>query len=187
MDDLGVDPLMDHADAVAILQRILVALPYRRGVAPIRGIQAQHIGRVSHPDAQHVFHGGRKLRVEIEIRTLGAIEKLEIPKQGNAGPNVFDEKKFAPSGMTDDDVRGEPFALQSFAQPGDSKAAQDPAVEIVHIGLRPRQYWSREIFEHANARDLLIAALGNKHDAMSGIQQVPHDMNLLSGKVLMDE
>src|SRR6266446_362572 len=109
MDALGVDPLMDHADAVAVLRRILVALPARRGVTPIRCIQAQHIGRVAYPDAHGVIKGGGKLRVEVEIRTARAIEKLEITKQRNAWPNVLHEKKFAPSGMTDDDVGRKSF------------------------------------------------------------------------------
>ncbi len=187
MDALGVDSLVNHADAVVILHRILIALPFCRGVAPIGSIQTQHVSRVPYPDAQGVFHGDRKFRIKIEIGARRAIEKLEITKQGNAGPNVLDEQKFAPAGMPDDDVGGKPFLLQAFAQPGDGEAVHDPAIQIVHIGLRPRQDRGREIFEHANAGDLVIAALGNKYDGMSSILEVPYDMRILSRKVLMDE
>ncbi len=118
---------------------------------------------------------------------MRSIEKLEISKQWNARPNVFDKNKLAPSGMTNDDVGDKPFPLQPFAQPGDSETVHDRDIDFVHVGLRRRQNWGRLIFEDANALDLLIVALGNKDDGMSTFLEVPDDMCMLSRKVLMDE
>ena len=89
--------------------------------------------------------------------------------------------------MTDDDVGSEPFPSQAFAQPSNSEAVHDRAIDLVHVGLRRGQDRCREIFEHANAGDLVIPALRNEHDGMPSFLEVPHDVNMLAGKVLMDE
>jgi hypothetical protein len=58
---------------------------------------------------------------------------------------------------------------------------------IVDVGLRRERDRARQVFEHADALDLAIAALGDKHDGMSSIPEVLHEMKVLSGKGLVNE
>src|ERR1043166_3685393 len=54
MHEIGVDPLVDDADARLVDLRVLRALPFGRGLAPIRRIEAQQVDRVAGPEARRL-------------------------------------------------------------------------------------------------------------------------------------
>ena len=96
-------------------------------------------------------------------------------------------KRSSPHPVPDDNVGVKSLLLQAFAQPGDSEAVHRPALQIVDVGLQRERHRGRQVFEHADALDLAVAALGDEQDGMSGIPQVLHEMKVLSGRGLVDE
>jgi hypothetical protein len=127
---------MHDMESAPIALRILTALPLGRGLAAIGRVEAEQVDCVARPQP----HGGVRLRrefaVEVDIRSAGPIEELEISQQGSSRPDILDVKDFAPSIVTNHDVGNEPVTVEPLAQPRHREPVGHAIVQLAHIGVR---------------------------------------------------
>ena len=166
---------------------ILRPLPFGWGLAPIRRVEAQQVDRVAHADARRLDGCRRELGVEIEIGARDTIEEFEIAEQWHVRPHILDEQHLAPAAMADHDVGGEPLAFQSLANTRHGKAVHDPHLDFLQVERDRAGRRQRQIFENADAGQLAAAALGQKHNIVAGLLQMPRQMQVLPREILMDE
>jgi hypothetical protein len=166
---------------------VLGALPFGRGLPPIRRIEAQQVDRVAHPDARRIIGGRRKLGIEIHVGAGDAIKKLEIAEERHRRPDILDKQHLAPAAVTDHHIRGEALALQPLAKPGHRKAVHHRHFHLLQVRRDRARRRQRQVFEKADARDLTAAALRDKDHVVAGFPEVPHQVNVLTRKKLMDE
>ena len=100
----GVDSVVDHVDAVAVLGRKLVTLPGGRAEAAVAGGEVAQDGGIAHASSEG---GAAGFFVGVGWEFAAAMEPLEVAEELGARKEVLHEKGRSRSGMAVDDVRDE--------------------------------------------------------------------------------
>jgi len=132
----GVDAFVDDFDLVLICHREATLLPVRRGNGNVAVFEVEQVQRVPGGDAQVVVQVAGEFGVEVEIGTAGAVVPLAEVDEFDVRKYLFGIQSFAPSGMREDDVRGEALAFEFAERAGDGLAMEDSSFHLAQIGVR---------------------------------------------------
>ena len=89
--------------------------------------------------------------------------------------------------MADHQVGRETLSFQPFAQARDGEPVHHPHFHILQIALRRHGRRQRRILQSADARNFPGPTLRDKDDGMAGIAKPAHQVQVLPGKILVDE
>ena len=138
-----------------------------------------------------MFRAGeaREFRIEPDVGAAKPIEELEIRQHRCVREDVFDEERFAPSAMADDDVGPYAFLTEFLAFLGASEAVANAGIDLVGQGMHPGRVGAvRLVGKRGHAPHPVRVWLGDEIDLIvRPIRKMACEMAVLSGKILVDE
>lgn len=133
--ELQIDPLAQKADLLMRPTRISAPLKEGRCLPVLVQVQRKKINGVLDSDIGKKILPRWKFRIEIDVISVGMIEKLEIPKDRRVRIDVDNIEQLTPAVMPDDDIRGVAEPLQRLSGTGDSLGTAQTHLELSQGGM----------------------------------------------------
>ncbi len=93
---VGVDALVDDADARPEIIGVAALLPFGRRQAPIGRVHAEQVDRVLGAHPEQIVEAGDIFGIEADVGVVRAVEELEVAEQRRLGEHVLEEERLAP-------------------------------------------------------------------------------------------
>ena len=125
LEDVEIQPLVDHLDPCLFMGGIGRALPVGRTDPRVAGRQRLQLCRVANPQLVAGVGLQRVLRIKADVATLRPIKKLEIGNHARRRKHILNEQQFAPGGVTDNQIGNKAFGPHLLTGPHHILAAPD--------------------------------------------------------------
>lgn len=173
-------------------------LPLRRADTGIAGFERfwhrSQVQGITRADAHSSVEVQGVFRVEVGVGTFGVIVELEMAEQGYCREDVLDVERFAPAGVSDDDVRRVAVFPQLEQFSGDGLAVEHALFEAAQVvvcggsNLASRfvddgvaDFWVARGVRLAEGDDVVLRGAGKLRSQMCGeVAELPRE-------VLVDE
>ena len=98
-------------------------------------MQADQLRRVLGADARPIVKVDRTVAVEVHVRSVGVIVKLEIAEQARSGKHILEVHGLAPARVTDDDVGNKSVLAQLLRCASRRLAVQHRRFQILDVAV----------------------------------------------------
>jgi hypothetical protein len=167
--------------------RILIALPSRRRLPPIRRIEPEQIDRIASAQPPRDIGARRELRVEIGVASYRPIKELKVIEEGNIRQHILDKERLSPAVVADYDVRNKTLAFELLASLRHGETVLYRRIEFVDMLVCGGNRRGRRVSDQRYPWDLGAVPLSDTNDSIARVSQVANNMAILGGKILVNE
>ena len=117
------------------------SLPLRRGVSPVRGVEAQQTYRVSGAQSERVLGMPGELWIKPEVNIGEVIIELKIRKDRRFWEYILDEQSFSPAGMSRDEIWHNTLPPEIATYLRHRHTVTNSEIEADRVGVAAKVLW----------------------------------------------